>query len=841
VIRRWAWAALLVNSLASEPLAAAPGSDGGAPSQAQSRVLRSRASEQRNVRPPPEMAVFLPPEPTPPQGRGRRRDGPDERPLWWLLEQGEFALVVEGIDQVKARYPSWSPPEKLTTMVQDGLLRARIRDAAKDGRAPEVFAQRKARPDLFSCDQVDMLWALALAHLAIDQRADAAEVYIGVARTCVHDDDRLAALYEARALLTRDAFAKLIFDDSIALRSSAAKGKLARMRYDFRMEDVSSSYQRKDYRTAAAGVEDQDAGIAERQDVAAATLAGWTYFHLEDWTRTERWLRRALDWQPAAPDPRYLLSLTWYRAGRLDEARAAAAAMPEDTPRRRELLGNVIMNMAHRSYQVKDYAGTLSLISEAEEHGKAGPEVDRLRAWSHYHLGEYGVSAKQFAELYRKTPDDDLAEGLVQSHVRAGRREEALKLGPKLGGPLRRRTSHLRAQQLQDSKLFVAAHAVAPDRDPQTQGMLSPRLAVYSAARRKEGGGGFGNLDLFKFVMIEGTAYPRGSHEIQLRVDGLLMRAEHPGQNATVGRVPLLLLPGDYPTPPVIEERAWEPRLGWRHEAEVVTPFAEVGTTPIGAVLQPRPTWRLGAALAIPRGGLEAQFRGQPVRDSLLSYVGTIDPYSGETWGRVHTAGASLWGYFAPISRITTSWRGVAERLDGEDVQTNTHLGVGVSAGVVAKWRGFDQLSAGPYVDIDRYTHNVGFTTFGHGGYFSPRLFLRAGLYADLLTAELRSFIVKARVSGGVSRKEEDFSDFFPLAPDGREYVALIQTAVEHSVEALAAVALGKHLQLGGAFLRRNRLDYNDLMGLLVLRGSWEARGALVSRDLPTSALADMY
>ena len=93
-----------------------------------------------------------------------------------------------------------------------------------------------------------------------------------------------------------------------------------------------------------------------------------------------------------------------------------------------------------------------------------------------------------------------------------------------------------------------------------------------------------------------------------------------------------------------------------------------------------------------------------------------------------------------------------------------------------------------------------------------------------------------------MAHKEEDFTPFFPLGPDGREYVASIDTTLDYSVEVLAAIALGRHLQLGGAFsLRRNRLVYSDVAGLVVLRGSWEPRGALVSRDLPSSALMDMY
>jgi hypothetical protein len=206
---------------------------------------------------------------------------------------------------------------------------------------------------------------------------------------------------------------------------------------------------------------------------------------------------------------------------------------------------------------------------------------------------------------------------------------------------------------------------------------------------------------------------------------------------------------------------------------------------------------------------------------------------------------------------VTTAWRVVAERLYGKAVPDNTHVGAGATAGLVGRWPGVDQLSIGPYLDGDRYDHNLGQTTFGHGGYFSPRLFLRSGIYADLLTSEMRAFMIKARVAVGAAHKETDFTPFLPLSPDGREFAAEKQTDFDYSAEILAGLALGSHLQLGGAFsLRRSRVqsvevgaggpvntgtDYNDIAGLVVLRGSWEGRRYLVSRDLPSAAFSDLY
>jgi hypothetical protein len=496
-------------------------------------------------------------------------------------------------------------------------------------------------------------------------------------------------------------------------------------------------------------------------------------------------------------------------------------------------------------------------LAEAETLGRKDVEVRRLRAWSHFHQGEHARAAAEFTDLYRESPDADIAEGLVQSKLQQGKHDQVMAMGRDLGGPLGQRTAEVRSEELRDNKRFVAASVAAPQGDVRSSGLRSPRLSAYSAIRRKEAGGAAADLEIFKFVMVEAAFHPVGTHELQLRVDGIRLRSGDLSDNAFLGRY---RFGAAYVDPPLTEEQAWEPRLTWRHEGESITPFFEVGATPLGAEISPRPTGRLGAVLSIPHGALEAHLHGQPVRDSLLSYTGMIDPYSGEAWGRVYAVGASFWGYSSPKRWLTTSFRGIAQRLQGQDVQDNTRVGAGATGGVAARTKGIDQLSIGPYFDADRYERNLGATTFGHGGYFSPRLFVRYGLYADLLTAEMRRFMVKARVAVGLAYKETDFTAYFPLAPDGQEYPAEKETDLDYSGELVAGVALGSHLQLGGAVsVRRSRIrslsqpppppgamiepraDYNDLPALLVLRGSWGERPFVLSRDLPTVALSDMF
>ena len=148
------------------------------------------------------------------------------------------------------------------------------------------------------------------------------------------------------------------------------------------------------------------------------------------------------------------------------------------------------------------------------------------------------------------------------------------------------------------------------------------------------------------------------------------------------------------------------------------------------------------------------------VEDSLLSYAGTIDPLSGQTWGGVVRNRAYLGGRFGDDSfRLYGLISGAA--FDGHRVDSNT------------QWRadaGFLQRAASGEGWIARVGGVFGATTFaanrshftlGHGGYFSPDKFLSVGPAFELRgRREERSFSIEGAVTWQEVR--ESGSDYFP-------------------------------------------------------------------------------
>ena len=139
--------------------------------------------------------------------------------------------------------------------------------------------------------------------------------------------------------------------------------------------------------------------------------------------------------------------------------------------------------------------------------------------------------------------------------------------------------------------------------------------------------------------------------------------------------------------------------------------------------------WRQSLDLA----GLDAQVEvsRRVLTGSLLSYAGTRDPVSGRTWGGVTLNAASLrlgrygdgWGLSASL---------LGGLLKGHNVAGNSTLQLRMAAD--RDWYDSKLLrfNAGLSLSQWHYRRNLGFYSFGQGGYYSPQRYTSLGLPLQL-------------------------------------------------------------------------------------------------------------
>lgn len=261
------------------------------------------------------------------------------------------------------------------------------------------------------------------------------------------------------------------------------------------------------------------------------------------------------------------------------------------------------------------------------------------------------------------------------------------------------------------------------------------------------------------------------------------------------------------------------------------------GSTPLGF---PRPTGVGGLDFRhrFGRTRLALSVSRRPVMDSLLAYAGARDPISDRRWGSVLAHGGRADFAYGDEDLIYYIFGGY-QLLLGENVPSNTR----VDAGIGIEWTLYrwDAMSfaTGFLGSAMTYKRNLRYFTFGHGGYFSPQLFLHVGIPFRWSGRISR---VDWQVEGqlGVNSLKESAADYYPGASD-------LQAAREQQIGSggepvvveypeLSRVGFGIQGALSMSYAFSNQLesglrvtvhgaqDYEEIIGNLFVRFDFQLR-----------------
>lgn len=212
------------------------------------------------------------------------------------------------------------------------------------------------------------------------------------------------------------------------------------------------------------------------------------------------------------------------------------------------------------------------------------------------------------------------------------------------------------------------------------------------------------------------------------------------------------------------------------------------------------------------------------VKDSVLSYAGAYDAYSGDTWGGVVSTGGSAGinydteagGLYADIGTYRYTGNNVADNQSYE-------LSLGGYARPINNER--RQLQTGVHVSVMAFDDDLSHFTYGHGGYFSPQDYVSVAFpinYQENVTDQLT---LGGYIAPGFQSYSTDDSDYFPTDPESQAlldvFTALGATpASRYAGESESGVGLSfggameyqmtSELSLGGRVDFNSFGDYND-------------------------------
>lgn len=721
--------------------------------------------------------------------------------LWAMLNSGRYTELNGEIQRLRALDPAWQPPAELSYWLRHHL---KLQAAAKSPRQQPVTT-RSSRPPS------------PLTSVSRRNKGSASPVAATPRST-------LAKARPSPALAVKPAVT------SATHRPSGHTSRILIAQYGAAITAAATLDRAHQSSRALAHLQPWETMIRQRQDGGALELLGWLRFNTEDFAGALPDFRQAGVWRPTASAAQGEM-LALERLQRFDELAHAARRSQQRWPELQKPAANALRTIAAQRHQAGAYTEASALLTEANELSPPDRNGRLLAAWNNFRLARWREAADQFVTLYREAPDQDSAQGVLLSlkklDVTATAEAAAIANEP---GPLQTLWRDDVAETHYQAKRFLAAHTTSPDRFPALANIDSPSVTGGLAGHWRDGDSGMGRLRQWD-APVAGYQYRQGATSGHFIVNRSTLESGSLPPRQPVGSPPRSL-PAAYPFTPTTE---LEEGLGWeislRREGEL-TVAAQLGMTPTGGELSARLYAAAGIASAAADYGWRLSAHTLPVTESLLSYTGLRDPYTGNAWGRVFRSGLELQGWRAIAPQWNAAGTVRAEVYRGKEVADNSGVYARVGLGRDLQVTGFNYFNIGPVLDYRHFDKNLSHFTRGHGGYYSPQRDLGLALAINAQTEEGRDWLLRGEAYVGVRHSYQASSSWLPLAEDGRFFAGTTETGFSGGLTLQGVWRLAPQWQLGAAAAYERSPSFTQSGGYLFLRYLLEPRPAVFSSDL---------
>jgi cellulose synthase operon protein C len=579
-----------------------------------------------------------------------------------------------------------------------------------------------------------------------------------------------------------------------------------------------------------AGNYEQAEQIAmSKQDPDLARAIGWSLYNAHRYGEAEQWFGQAIQWNENDYESSYGLTLTLIRLGDLDKAEEVARWRMDQYPRLRTAMGDILTARAIAAYKAKEYRRSHELFAEVKTYRPLTYNEQVVDAWNDFQVGDYPLAATEFERLYSERPTKATASGLYASYARQKDWRKLKELAERYGGPLAQMYQDYLAEHYYSQHLYANAYATEPNRYPQLLNYTTPEASLSALGRYKSGddqskvGESRVDLGMALYVYDDINRIWFDSGWSTLTNGGV-------GPGAFVGMVPLTGPRVFVTNSPNHYNGLFDGRVGYTRLGEY-TLSADVGITPAGGAVGPTVVGDLGLRDTEDWGNWSISFYRKPIKESILSYTGMKDPYSGEDWGRVTETGFTPTFFLLLPEDWSLSGSAIVAIRDGENVETNDHFAINFSLGHKIDNPNFSYFTIGPTIDYEQYTHNLDYFTFGQGGYFSPQYFLQGGLGVQLMTKEGINYLIRYSSTVGMQTYRQDASPVFPLENSTAVNAPSNMNTFSASVQLDGLVLITSQLAAGISIHADKTANYNEYSVGIFLKYFFQPRAGLFATD----------
>ncbi len=214
---------------------------------------------------------------------------------------------------------------------------------------------------------------------------------------------------------------------------------------------------------------------------------------------------------------------------------------------------------------------------------------------------------------------------------------------------------------------------------------------------------------------------------------------------------------------------------------------------------------------------LRINLERRAVADSVLSYYGVKDDYSGTFFGAVTKNGGSLglaWdnGSYGAYANASYYY------YKGENVRNNHMYGLQTGVYVRPINNSIQTLQAGLSLEYMNYAHNENLFTAGHGGYFSPKDYYSISIPVDWKRVYNENLELSLGASLGYQSYTNQAEDYFPTRASWQATLNTLASnglaqnsrfAAEDKDGVSGSVRLGLDYQVTDAFSVKANINYS--------------------------------
>lgn len=768
---------------------------------------------------------------------------PDEQILWRLFNDNKIAELKMQLNHLQKSFPGWQPPQDLLNLIQ----RKEKTKQVKQKTASRFIAKKTINRPLDFCEAIGLQWQNAELASKIGDSEKTIAIYQRIIKSC-NQQNREKTLEKAYWLLNYNDFMEIAqFSESYIPAEIIQKGIFSSLKKEYFNKETWDKTEFLQF------TEQSKKWIDKYNDDKFSAAIAWRYFDFKEYQQAQDWFKKSLAWDKNNSNAQVGFLLSLEKIENYQQLLDEISLISQPSAKIKTIASRVYKFKAWQAYKEENLDDVQKYLNEALKLAGTDSETQEIKALLAHEAGEYEQSAELFEQLYKQSQNKKYAQGYIRalSQIDPDYMSEKAE---QAGGVLLDEYKSFYAKELYDRKQFQSAYKLAPAEFPDLVNIDSPYVEMGAGALHRSGEDGTGNLDLLHLPSVTASYTVGGVHNFKVSATRISMYSGTLDKCVTqIGSFPdqrfenicrantknLSLAKQELQN--AVELEFFYRKDGW------FSPFFGLGITPISGGVEPTITFTGGFTQQTKFGYWTLEGYSKPVRQSILSYTGINDPYHGTLnsafnlgenfeWGRVLRTGlkASLfyrfndmWSFFGSIDN---AW------LHGKNVADNATISVSTSLARNFAIPGFDYFSVGPLFSYQHFNKNLNHFTLGQGGYFSPENYYNIGLGVNFLTDEGRDFIIKGRFSAGFQSIDESSSPWFPLHNASLGSYSSARNSGEALDFEVKGVWLAQsNIQIGGGASFNKTNGYQDYVGGVFVRYTWEKRKAVYSTDIPDS------